>query len=150
MCFLPQLRCCPRRGLGSSCAWGGGPLGEERGSGATLGRNRTVATVKTGSWPCARVLSHVASLSGNSRVCPCMLSTSLCSDVHRLSHLLCRCRWSQSFIVHLTVPIRTWSCLKILVFLGLQMIICSSQLEELLPELHPFLSVRLEYINSLL
>lgn len=70
MCFLPQLRCCPWRGLGSSCAWGGGPLGEERGSGATLGRNRTVATVKTGSWPCAWVLSHIPSLLGELKRLP--------------------------------------------------------------------------------
>lgn len=33
----------------------------------------------------------------DSRVCPRMVSTSLCNDSHRLSHLLCRYGWSQSF-----------------------------------------------------
>lgn len=97
MCFLPQLGYRRWRGLGSSCAWGGGPLGEERGSGATLGRKRTVATVKALTGLVLGYYLIAPAFRGNSRVCPCMLSTSLCSDVHRLSHLLGRCCWCQSF-----------------------------------------------------
>lgn len=152
MCFLPQLRCCRWRGLGSSYAWGGGLLGEERASGAPLGRNRTVATVKTGALdglvqgyyftsPAFRGTQGFASACCPPH-CAMMSTASLTCCVVAAG--------PKVSTVHLTVSIRTWSCLKILAFLGLQMVICSSQLEELLPDLHPSLSIRLEHINCLL
>lgn len=98
MYFLPRLRCCLWRGRGSSCAWGGGPLGERAGEWRDSRKEPNLYYWKDGLWIalCMDIIPY-SQLFEDSRVCPRMVSTSLCNDIHRLSHLLCRYGWSQSF-----------------------------------------------------
>lgn len=60
---------------------------------------------------------------GDSRVCPCMLPTSLCSDVHRFSHLLCAVAGPKVPTVHLSdCAYQNLKFKKILIFLGLPVV----------------------------
>lgn len=84
------------------------PWVRERGSGATLGRNRTFTTGKTGSGlPCAWILYHILSFSRTQGFAPAWYPLH-CAMISTASLTCCVVvAGPKVSVVYLTVPIRT-------------------------------------------